>query len=516
MSNDLRNRTPAVPSRPLDLNASPSALVIWGLAFLLIYGYELFNFSLSIDEELHTFDSDWSWQWLQQGRWGMALLSWSLPPISALPVASTALFGAGLLFAVIHLTSHYRLQGLSAHLFGVVLIACPIWPHIAEFNSLSYGIGIGLALCVVAVRLLDDPRRRLTAVAVAALVLAAGIYQTLLLAAIVMALGRYFLEDRARTGNFVRRMGRDIALIVVAGILSSCLQYGAMRALNVQQSEYANSYWRVWDYAVNPLAAGTASAKSALGLVLGTSRVYLGYGLVIVVLPLTAFGYSLFRDQAARFPRWLTRVSVLAIALLASFLPVFVSAGTLPARGILAFPFVVALTAACFPVATLIERWMARIYLLMVTLLAVTISAQLFYSDHLARARDLLLAGSLLERLQQLRPADKPLRVTLFGSLQGTPIAPVKQVEVFGNSFFGQDGGSIWRVTAYFQILGVDYLQAVDLSPDIATKASAMPPWPSPGAVALVDGTAVIKLGPISYDQRGRLCSTAPDHSLCR
>src|SRR5215471_8027547 len=85
MAANPRNPDRAALAGPLDLNASPSVLAIWGLAFLLLYGYELFNFSLSIDEELHTFGSDWPLSWLQQGRWGMAILSRSLPPYPRYP-----------------------------------------------------------------------------------------------------------------------------------------------------------------------------------------------------------------------------------------------------------------------------------------------------------------------------------------------------------------------------------------------------------------------------------------------
>jgi hypothetical protein len=517
MAANPHNPGRAALAGPLDLNAGPSEWASWGLGFLLIYGYELFNFSLSIDEELHTFGSDAPLLWLQQGRWGMALLSRSLPPISALPVVSTALFGAGLLFAVAHLAAHYRLQGLSAQLFGVVLIASPIWPHIVEFNSLSYGIGIGLVLCAIGVRLLGNPRRLIAAFGLAALVFAAGIYQTLLLAAIVMALGRGFLADTVKTGNLFVRTVRDLALIVGAGILAFCLQYIARRFANATVT-YIDIYWRVSDYLANPLVAGKASWKVASRLLFGKSRIYLGYGFVLAALPLAAFGYSLFRAQAAQSTPPLTRVFLLVLALPAALLPVFVSVGTVPARGIVAFPFVVALLVACFPVETVIERWAARTYLVVVTVLAATISSQLFYSDHLARERDRLLAASLLERLQQLRPADKPLRVTLFGEFQAAPREPLKRLEVFGTSFFEHDGGNIYRVTSYLKILGAHHLEPVDLSqvPDIAAKASALPPWPSPGSIALVDGTAVIKLGPISYAQRTRLCSISPDHLLCR
>ena len=351
MSNDPHDPDRAALAGRLDLNASPSVLAIWGLVFLLIYGYELFNFSLSIDEELHTFGSDWPLLWLQQGRWGMALLSKGLPPISALPFVSTALFGAGLLFAIAHLAAHYRLQGMSAQLFGVVLIASPIWPHIVEFNSLSYGIGIGLALCAIGVRLLRDRRRFVIAFGLAALVFAGGIYQTLLLAAMVMALGRCFLKDTVRRGNWFALTARDLALIVVAGILAFCIQYIAMRFANAAVT-YVDLYWRVSDYAANPLVAGKASWKVASRFLFGKSRIYLGYGFVLAVLPLAAFGYSLFRRRVAQSTPPLTRISLLALALPISLLPVFVSVGTVPARGIVAFPFVVALLVACFPVET--------------------------------------------------------------------------------------------------------------------------------------------------------------------
>jgi len=517
MAANPHNPDRAALAGPLDLNASPSVLAIWGLAFLLLYGYELFNFSLSIDEELHTFGSDWSLSWLQQGRWGMAILSRSLPPISALPVVSTALFGAGLLFAVAHLATHYRLQGLSAQLFGVVLIASPIWPHVVEFNSLSAGIGIGLALCAIGVRLLGDQRWLVIAFGLAALVFAGGIYQTLLLAAMVMALGRCFLKDTMSRGNWFALTARDLALIVVAGILAFCIQYIAMRFANAAVT-YVDLYWRVSDYAANPIVAGKVSWRVASRLLFGKSPIYLGYGFVLTALPLVAFGYSLFRGRVAQSTPPLTRIFYLALAVPVSLLPVFVSVGTVPMRGIIAFPFIIALLVACFPVETIIERWAARIYLLVATVLAATISSQLFYSDHLARERDRLLAASLLERLQQLRSADKPLRVTLFGEFQAAPREPVKRLEVFGTSFFEHEGGNIYRVTSYLKILGAHYLEPVDLSqvPDIAAEASALPPWPSAGSIALVDGTAVIKLGPISYSQKTRLCSQSPDHILCR
>jgi len=50
---------------------------------LLSFPYELFNFTLTIDEELHAgYDlGGEEIQWVAQGRWSMYLLSYLFPPI---------------------------------------------------------------------------------------------------------------------------------------------------------------------------------------------------------------------------------------------------------------------------------------------------------------------------------------------------------------------------------------------------------------------------------------------------
>src|SRR6185436_12013836 len=65
---------------------------------LLLYGYEIFNFSLSPDEELFLsgYEIDWWLLAISQGRWGLGLFARLFPPIGNIPVLSTVLFCAGL------------------------------------------------------------------------------------------------------------------------------------------------------------------------------------------------------------------------------------------------------------------------------------------------------------------------------------------------------------------------------------------------------------------------------------
>jgi hypothetical protein len=48
------------------------------------HGFELFNFNLTIDEEIHAFSSQ-AYTWIAQGRWGMFLLNALLIPHPIIP-----------------------------------------------------------------------------------------------------------------------------------------------------------------------------------------------------------------------------------------------------------------------------------------------------------------------------------------------------------------------------------------------------------------------------------------------
>jgi hypothetical protein len=93
---------------------------------------------------------------------------------------------------------------------------------------------------------------------------------------------------------------------------------------------------------------------------------------------------------------------------------------------------------------------------------------------------------------------------------------PVKHVEVFGSSFFEQDGGNVWRVVSYFTVIGAENVEAVALSCPLAAEAARLPAWPAAGSVSLVEGTALIKLGELTESQKSFVCSRTPDCRLCR
>jgi len=128
-------------------------LLKWAITIcLLTFGFELTHFTLSIDEEIHSFDPQIWRVWLAQGRWGMAGLTYFLPyQISTLPFLATAIFCAGLSISSVLLATKLMTHRIAQILFVSLTVSCPIWPHLVEFNTISAGIGLGLVACSMAV-----------------------------------------------------------------------------------------------------------------------------------------------------------------------------------------------------------------------------------------------------------------------------------------------------------------------------------------------------------------------------
>src|SRR5215217_5768181 len=63
-----------------------NAPVIYFLTFIAIcaYGFELFNFNLTIDEEIHAKSIEPVLGWITQGRWGMYVLNKFLLPYTVI------------------------------------------------------------------------------------------------------------------------------------------------------------------------------------------------------------------------------------------------------------------------------------------------------------------------------------------------------------------------------------------------------------------------------------------------
>lgn len=484
-------------------------LAVGVAVFLMVYGSELGQFTLSIDEEAASFPLlPFETAWLRQGRWGMALLTLLLPAFEAIPLLSTLLFGAGLLYAAIRALHDFRLEGVRASLFVGVLVGFPLWPHIAEFNTLAGGFGFGIAAAAYGAGLATRARTLSEhALAIAAMAFAISIYQSLAVFLVVYAgLALHAVHaQRLRAGDPLWAAAPLRAAVTAAGgIAAAALAYWLVQraalAVSGESMGYIDIYWQAGRLRAAPGDTLQHAAHSLAAWGSGQHVAYLGEG-ARLLLPvwLGLLPWCLFapqqRNPGARLALfWATLAATLVVVLL----PFALSAGSLPARAHIAVPLIAAWLASRIAWPT---HWPARslpwVLLGYFAVCAASVGASLFHADRYARTADAMLSQDLIARALRAAPADgSEIPFTLVGRTAHPTGGAIRRVEVFGSSFYEHDQGNVCRIWLYWRTLGQQRFAPVVLGarPDLVSAAAAMPSWPAGGAVRLVNGVVVVKL----------------------
>ena len=507
------NRASASPrSSGLTALLGPSAphLVTFTICLLLLlYGYEIFNFSLSIDEEVYQ-QQNALWASVAQGRWAIGLLHRLFPPMGSIPMLATVLFCCGLGVSAYVLARVLFRSHAAQWAFAGILVASPVWPHIAQFNPLSWAVGVSCILLTIIFLLTFSESRFNVVLAAGLMAVAIGIYQTFLMWYLVLICIRLLsvligTAPADPTGAQARFPWLRTGLIAGGGVLT----YVAIEVLFLTvfsvKLAYIQEFVRVGEFTRTPAHAIYYTLRRTWDLALGGDPIYLGYGYFLVLLPVLGFLIVAVRllwgSESVRLPQRLWGGASLVAAVLLGISPILVAAGAIPPRTVIPWiPVNAFLAGIAFAYRTRLDK------LLYVTLAAalfvsIWISVSFFYTDHLARQRDEFLSARIMARVDQLVP-DPPSSRIPFVVVSAAPPTPdiesFHEVEVFGASFYDWDLNPV-RVAAYLRTLGVDTLEPrgiADIEPYRAA-IEALPVWPAAGSVALVNGILVIKLGPM-------------------
>ena len=493
------------------MNTAPDLSTFIAILLLLLYGYEIFDFSLSIDEELYAqFPDTWTW-WIPQGRWAMGLLSRVFPPVASVPVLAPAMFCTGLGVSAYLLARLLFRTPATQWAFAGMFVSSPIWPHVVEFNTLSWGIGIGCVMLTASLLLVLSERRFAGLWVVGLLALATGIYQvfyTWFLVLLCLRLLSVLLgtapEHRVRAQAALPWL--RIGVITAAGLLVHLAAGRVLLAAMALEPAYVGGHVHLDDFATARSEALTRTLQRSWNLLSGADPIFIGYGHILTLLPLLGLlvivGRVVGRTHLTPLQRTLAAAG-LAAALGLSAIPILMSAGTIPTRALITWiPFSAFLAGVSLSNSGRFEKPLYGV-LAATLLMSIWVSVSLFYADHVARVRDELLVGRLMARIDGVmsEPRQAAMPFVIVGGVhtKNPGLSPTK-IEQFGSSFFESDGGNTYRVAAYLRILGIDTLEPraiADVEPHRAV-IEAMPVWPAAGSVAIVGGILVIKLGPLA------------------
>jgi hypothetical protein len=383
---------------------------------------------------------------------------------------------------------------------------------------MSYGVGIGLFSCALSVYAFSRRGWRSVAVAVSAGAFAISIYQSLVLALIVVyalwMLDRVWSDDQASERQSPLLADGWLVLVVFgASVLVYFLVSRFALIASGVKTAYISEFFDPRFLLQHPSAVLSGTAHHAAQIFGGDSNVYVTSNPWLVV----TIGFSLVfvLRRFARLPRarGLIAAALIFVAVLSPFALHLANHGTAPMRSMVALPFLFwGITYFGLRSTPLRIRRAARAVVIMTVLHFALTANRLFGSAYLALEADRIFVAGLIERMQiVLSEAPGVQYFELVGSHQPTPSHLMDQHENLGASFLEWDEGNPGRVIGYLATLG--YNPHLVRAPDarrvqLTVIGQMMPSWPAAGSVVVDADTLVVKLGPYTKAQKARICRT--------
>ena len=491
------------------------AILLFSLCIaILCYGYEIFNFSLSIDEEIASFsDANGRKTYLLIGRWGTYLLNHLLFSQSIIPYAPFLLGVLCLALSGVLLAGNLPGSTASKIIFLTIFITSPFHSYYLAFNTADPFFGIGMIFTIIsyseAVKGLSSGKKSSFLFSSLLLAFALSIYQALFSFFVTLVVFHFLLTLRDNETVPLRGSFKDAGLFLLLAVFALGIYKAGdivarwifIDGSNISGATYLEAY-KGW---------GKAPAREILdNLNQSTLKFFTGkmipagsYITVLSVILLVPLLFWQLSRGKTNLLHKVIRTGLVVVLLFAPFTLMYLNGAPLQVRSMLAFPLMLAML-WWLPFERLGNYWkqMMLVLGLVVFINNMTTTTRLFYSSTMTWQADRELASRLLERIHAMEfpKTDEKIPVVFFGAYSHPANRLFIHSDIFGASFFEWDHCNPSRITGFFRTLGIEELQVIPeskTSRQVHDSVQHMPVWPRRGSVGLIDGIVVVKLSRI-------------------
>ena len=475
------------------------------------FGYELFNFSLSIDDELATLlNAGEMKSSIITGRWGFYLLNLFFHPNSVMPYYTTAMAIILISASASLFVIHHKGNIPSKLVFLAIFISSPVHSYYLAFN-LSFYYALGMVLSTIAFFALKSAvntkgiafRNYLTAALLLAFSIA--LYQSMLAFFLVLT-ACYIFEETSKQSinkNQIQKLLFGIVGVSIFGLL--VYKFGDyltrlvfLEADKRYDTEYLENFsgWAESDLKSRIINLFYSTKYYLTGL--RKSEFYLGIAEKTTLILVSILAYQIISKDRKSFRKVIWSLLSLLLLVISPFAIIYLNGADLPVRAMMSLPLMIAML--WFSTYQRAGKLARRLMLLSVILILVNnsyINTRLFYASNTSWESDKALAHRIAERINSLNPKHKNglIQVAFVGDLEQSQNQLFLKSEVFGASFFNWEPGDSVRKFVLMKIVGhsnftnpsqSDYEYLFD-------EISRMPFWPDNGSVKLFDDIVVVK-----------------------
>lgn len=477
---------------------------------IITYGYELFNFTLSIDEEVQSFlAASEQTGWIAQGRWVTYFINVFLTPHSLIPYFTTLIAVLCIAMSAVLLITYMGGNLISQLVFCTIFISIPSHAYYLAFNTFNASIGIGTVMVILSFifyrKAVQHNSLILFYLLLSSLILAIaiGVYQstiTIFIAAVLAFILNILLNEREKNWKSILVIvGYTFVILLLSSIIYKVSDY-FFKLIYVTQKDLHNSEFidGYFGWNKNSITNVLSNIIKAITSYLNGNRFYGGYTMksLFLVIPIILY-HILFR--VGGFFRKALSLIILFIFILSPFILMFVIGSSLDPRTVLALPLL--LGSLWWFASQKSGKIIQRLLIIVAAFIFINnvySTTRLFYSCHVAEQADRDMANRIAERICSLDINEKltNIPVAFVGRYQHETNELFLNNDVFGASFFSWDNGNPHRMVLFMKTLGISNLVVADKEQyDKAYNiCNNMPKWPNKGSVILFDNFVIVKL----------------------
>lgn len=483
---------------------------------LFVYGFELFNFNFSIDEEIHSLRQSSVAEWLAQGRWGMAILNLIIP-YTVIPVISLLIgiftIGSSMLITTTAINGKFTIASFLASCLAFVF---PTLIFILSFSTISYGIGFGFLAASVG-SLLFDKRRYLWSIILFGF--AISIYQSFTFL-IITILSFQILNDHLKATKKPYPL-LSLTLVLLGGLTFYYLVQKLSILFSGLEITYLSNFLSLGSLIKEPLKVIKSTLKDVLDIYFGKSDLYFTYSFALAATVFMSFFIivnRIIRSRSSALTKSLM-FFIFLTALLSPFIMHLLNGGFMPVRSMVSVPFAMGLLfLVAYKYSGKVMRMLLVVFASFATVHLTVATVRWQLSGHLALQNDRNLAEQIIIKANHLiAQSNTPVKyfeVVGYNTIKESLL--IKKKDTIGASFFEWDGGNPYRILAFLELYGMPDLDVASIENRsmLLSETKTMPSWPQDGSIAVINETIILKFGDYSVTQRHILCNVN-DEILC-
>ena len=488
---------------------------IYALIIILLgWGFELFNFTLTIDDEtIFEQVQNLALGWMRQERWGMALIAFLTgnPTVPVIPLAIT-LFCCFLSFCILF----YSPNRTDKYYILPIYVAFPVLFQSFSFSSLNPGIGIAFLLSASAVYLINKRSKIGFLLAILLSSFAIGTYEVFIvyigIAGVYCWLFRGIRHDFYCRFKYIRYIAcKYIFLAASSFLFHKTILYIGKTLYGIKYTAYISGIaspikdFSLWFQLISPKIWQYWSGGDQL------FPKEMIFQIVIIAVCLLTTIFFILRGKKKFFSKCLLFLGVLFLLFMPFFPFVFHQYAGIPAR-VLTLLVPVGLV-SIFHLALVISQPYKLLRILIAGLLFFISIQYLWnlnqntYLNYMQNKRDILVLSKLQNRINsipefaQKAAYEKKIPVIIIGSNRYDQIIPGPRTrqpypnwhsEIIGISIFTESFRlvNMMNIFCYPHFARTSILQAKSRIP----KIESMPMWPLNGSIAFYKNCLIIKL----------------------